>query len=208
MADALSAARVALAVAILWSGARGLGSLAFGLLVAAAITDVLDGPIARRRGGTKLGPTLDAFADTTVLASTAATLVVLHPAIAAGAGPALLAVTTLYAAGTVATWLARRRLVDPGQLTAKVAGGALYTFALFTLATGDYEPGLLAIAAIALAVSSAEAIVRATVTIQQTWRASRHRSHAPQAVNGVTRSTAAEASMASSANPSANEMRP
>lgn len=208
MADALSAARVGLAVAIVWSGARGLGSVAFGVLVAAALTDVLDGRIARRRGRTRLGPGLDAFADTTVLASTAAALVMLHPALAADAGAALLTVASVYVAGTVATWLADRRLVDPGRLTAKVAGGALYGFALFTLATGDYEPGLLAIAAGALFVSSVEAIVRATVTIQQTCRASTQRSHAPQAAKGVARSTAAVASMASSISPSTDDARP
>ena len=208
MADTFSGARIALAVAVFGCGVTGQGRLAFALLVAAAITDVIDGPIARRRGPSTRGANLDAVADAALLAATAGALVALHPAIAFENGLLLPATLSTYAAGTGATWLAQRRFVDPKQLTAKVAGGALYVFALFTLATGVYVPAVFAIAAGALMVSSADATLRAIVTIQPSWIARRSRSQAPHAANGVGTRNAATTSSASASAPSTVESRP
>jgi phosphatidylglycerophosphate synthase len=198
---------VVLAVAVPWCGLAGQGRLALAALAAAAVTDVLDGRFARRRGATRLGPHLDAAADTTLLAATAAALVALHPAILDLAG-LLLAGGVLYVTGAAAGWLATRRLVDPAQLTAKLAGGALYGFALFTLATGDYEPGLLAIAVAALGVASVETILKAIRIIHASWTASRHRSHAPQEAKLVASSAAAATSIVTSTTPRPTETRP
>jgi len=208
VADTLSAARLLLAAAMVWAGLRGLGWIALAMLVAAAVTDFLDGQIARRRGGSRFGPHLDAVADMVLLAATAAALALLHPRLVRDEGIVLVGVGALYAAGTMATWLASRRLADPRQLTAKLAGGALYAFALYTLGTGDYEPVLLIIAAGALTVSSAEAILRAIATTQPSWTASRQRSHAPQAEKGVMRRTAATARIATSTEPNASDVQP
>ena len=208
VADTLSVTRLLLAAAVAWAGLTGNGRTACAVLVAAGITDFLDGRIARRRGASRFGPHLDAVADMVLLAATAAALALLHPRVAEDEGILLLGAAALYAAGTAATWLASRRLVDPRQLAAKVAGGALYAFALYTLGTGDYEPVLLVIAAGTLAVSSAEAILRAMVTIQESWTARSPRSHAPQAEKGVTRRTTATATIATSTTPNASDSRP
>jgi phosphatidylglycerophosphate synthase len=161
---------VALAIAVAWSGLAGQGRVAFATLLAAAITDVLDGRLARKGGGSRLGRHLDAVADTILLAASGLAIVALHPAIL-GLAPLLVLAGGAYAASTIACWLAMRRLVDPRQLTAKIAGGLLYLFALFTLLTGAYEAALLAAALIALAVASLVTIVKATMTISAGARA-------------------------------------
>ena len=208
MADSLSVARILLAVAVAWCGAAGQGHLALVAVVTAAITDLSDGRIARRRGASRLGPQIDAVADAALLVSTAAALVMLHPTLIRDQWVLLLIAATVYAAGTTATWLGTRRFVDPDQLTGKLAGAALYAFALFTLATGVYEPVLLAMAAVTLVVSSFEAILRAIPTIQASWIASRQRSHAPHAEKLVARSAAAITSMATASTPGTTENRP
>jgi phosphatidylglycerophosphate synthase len=207
VADALSAARVVLSAAVVTSGVAGQGRLACLMVVVAAVTDVLDGRCARRLGPSRVGRQLDAVADSTLLVSTAAALVLLHPDMA-GQGGLLIAVGVVFAAGASATWWASRRIADPRQVTAKVAGGTLYGFALFTLATGDYEAALLTIAAGALTVSSADAILRAIASSQHTWTASRQRSQAPHAGKGVVSRPAATASSATSTRPSTSESRP
>jgi phosphatidylglycerophosphate synthase len=207
VADTLSLARMVLAVAVAWCGLADQGRLALAALVTAAVTDILDGRFARRRGATRFGLHLDAAADTTLLAATAAALLVLHPAIL-DLAVLLLAAGLVYATGATAGWLATRRLVDPAQLTAKLAGGALYAFALLTLATGDYEPGLLTIAVAALGVASVETILKAIRIIHVSWTASRHRSHAPQEEKLVASSAAAATSIATSTAPRPVETRP
>ena len=207
MADTLSFARLLLAGLVAGLGLSGQGRLACAAIVVAAVTDVLDGRLARRHGQTRLGPHLDAAADTTLLAATAVALVALHPAIF-DLSVVLIAAGVTYVIGTTSGWLAWRRLVDPAQLSARVAGGALYAFALFTLATGDYEPVLLATAAATLGLASLETTLKAIRTIHASWTASKPRSHAPQAVNVVVNSTAAATSMVTSTAPSTSETRP
>ena len=200
MADSLSLARLALAVFVFWFGAAGQGHLALTAIALAAATDVLDGRVARRRGASRHGRQLDAVADAVLLVATAAALAMLHPEMVRDQW-ILLAVA-------FASWLATRHLVDPRQLTPKLAGGALYAFALFTLATGVYAPVLLAIAAGTLVLASAEAALKAISTTQTSWTASKHRSHAPQAEKGVASNGTATASVATSARPSPTDSRP
>src|SRR5438552_1085435 len=165
-ADWISAARLLL-VPVLWPLAvTGHGRLVgFGLLVA-GVTDFLDGQVARRSGRvSRHGARLDAIADSLLLVSTAAWLQVLHPEIVRDAGTLLAATAAVYGASIAAGMIAFRRLVDPKQLSAKLAGGLLYAFALVTLLTGAYEPLLLRVAALALAISSVEGLVAAIKTI-------------------------------------------
>lgn len=208
MADTLSVARILLALAVAWCGAAGQGRLALFAVVTAAITDVFDGRIARRRGASRFGPRLDAFADAALLTATAGALVMLHPAVLRDRWALLLIAAAFYGAGTTATWLATRRFVDPDQLTAKLAGAALYAFALFTLATGVYEPVLLAIAAGTLVVACLDAILRAIPTIHASWMANRQRSHAPHAEKLVVSNGAPMTSMATARTPSTTRVRP
>lgn len=200
MADSLSVARLALAAFVVWFGAAGQGHLALTAVVLAATTDVLDGRVARRRGASRVGRRLDALADAVLLVATAAALAMLHPEIVRD--------QWILMAVAFASWMATRHLVDPRQLTSKLAGGALYAFALFTLATGAYVPALLAIAAGTLVLASAEAALRAISTTQTSWTVSNDRSHAPHAENGVASNGTATARVISSTRPSRTESRP
>jgi phosphatidylglycerophosphate synthase len=207
-ADWISAARLLL-VPLLWPLAlNGHGRLVGVGLLLAGVTDLIDGQVARRAGGgSRLGARLDALADTVLLISAAAWLQILHPEILRENG-ALVAVTaTVYAASLAAGVVAFRRLVDPLQLSAKVAGGMLYAFALITFLTGAYEPLLLTVAALALAFSSAEGVVVAIRTIHANARARRQRSHAPHASKDVASNTGAASSIAASTRPIATEIR-
>ena len=208
-ADWTTGARLVL-IAVMWPLALAGEGLVLGIgLIAAALTDALDGFLARRSGSASgRGARLDALADTALMLSVAAWLAMLHPEVVRGLGVPLLAAAGLYAASVAASWTAFRRLVDPRQLSAKATGGLLYLFALVTLLTGVFVPALLAAALVALAASSAETIFTATRTIHANARASRTRSHAPQAPNEVASSARPTASAATSATPSARERRP
>jgi len=208
-ADWLTSARLLLVVALWPAALAGAGWLVGLGLIAAGLTDALDGYVARRTCRQSMrGARLDAVADLALMLSAAVWLERLHPLIAVENGPLLVVTAVLYVTSTIAGVIASRRLVDPRQVSAKVAGALLYLFALVTLLTGVYEAVLLELALVALAASALETIFKATTSIQARARVSRTRSHAPQALKGVTRSTAAAASIATSATPSATEIRP
>lgn len=208
-ADGLTCLRL-LIVLLVWPLAMsGQGRLVGLGLVAAGVTDVLDGYLARRLGqASPRGARLDAIADTVLLVSAAAWLQLLHPEIASDNGALLAATAAIYAGGVAAGVIVFRRLVDPRLLTSKIAGGALYAFALITLLTGDYEPLLLRLALLVLMVSSLESVVTAIRTIQVRGIASSKRSQAPQASNDVASSASPATSMPNSAMPTASESRP
>src|SRR5438046_522053 len=162
IADWLSAARLIL-VALLWPVAfTGHGQvLAVGLIVA-GLTDALDGYAARRlQQASSRGARLDAVADLVVMVSAAAWLGRLHPEVVTDDAPLLIAIGLLYTVSIGASWLAFGRLVDPRQLSSKVAGGLLYLFALVTLLTGGVAAPLLMLAVVALAFECMETIARA-----------------------------------------------
>jgi phosphatidylglycerophosphate synthase len=69
LADALTYARLVCAPVMLAS--HGSRSRFLGLLAGGAVTDVLDGPLARARGATRLGGTLDPAADVAFIAAAA-----------------------------------------------------------------------------------------------------------------------------------------
>jgi len=207
-ADWISAARLLL-VPVLWPLAlTGHGRLVGVGLLVAGVTDFLDGQVARRSGReSRHGARLDAIADGALLISAAAWLQLLHPEMLRNEGSLLGLAAIIYCASVAAGLVAFRRMVDPKQLSAKVAGGVLYAFALITLLTGAYEPLLLTVAALALVVSSAEGIVAAIRTIHERARASTTRCQTPQALKDVAFSMGAESSNAASATPAANEIR-
>ena len=208
VADLLSGARVLLAALVVAFALEGAGQAAGAALVAGGVTDAFDGRVARRRGGSPLGAHLDAVADVALLACTVAAVAILRPDVAGAAGPWLAATLLVLLPSLVLTWLASRRLVDPGRLAGKVAGGLLYLFAAVTLLSGAYSPVLLAAALGALAVASVEAIFRAVKTIHANGIASTARSQAPHMANGVTRSTAPSTSSASSSAAAISETLP
>jgi CDP-diacylglycerol--glycerol-3-phosphate 3-phosphatidyltransferase len=74
--NALSVARALLVIPVIGLIAMGDASLALLIFVAAAATDALDGPLARRRGTTALGASLDPLADKVLVMGTLAALAV------------------------------------------------------------------------------------------------------------------------------------
>ncbi|BBL78895.1 CDP-diacylglycerol--glycerol-3-phosphate 3-phosphatidyltransferase [Rubrobacter xylanophilus] len=72
--NALTLLRLILVPFILWVLLEGWDGVALLLLVAAGITDFLDGRLARRFGGTRLGRVLDPLADRLLLSGVAVVL--------------------------------------------------------------------------------------------------------------------------------------
>ncbi len=209
MANSLTALRIGLAAVVLGAALSGYGRVAGVALIIAGATDFLDGYIARRTGTLSgLGARLDGLADVLLLISVAGSLQILHHEILQDNAALLTVTAALYSASIVAAVVAFRRPANPRQVTAKIAGVALYAFAVITLVGGVYEPLLLRLAALALAISSVEGMVAAVNTIQASARARRARSHEPQASNGNASKTSAIASMATSASPTRSEIRP
>jgi phosphatidylglycerophosphate synthase len=208
VADLLSSARVLCAAIVALSALAGFGPVAATALVIGGLTDVLDGRLARRGRSSSWGPHVDAAADIALLSCTAAALEMLQPGIAAANAAWLAAVSGVFVASLAASWLSSRRLVDPRQLTGKIAGGLLYLFAVMTLLFGAYSRPLLAAALAMLAVSSVEAILKATIAIHASGTASAARSHAPHIANGVNRSPNAITSRPSSTDSATRDTAP
>ena len=208
-ADHLTFLRLLL-VPLIWLVAlQGQGRLVGLGLIVAGVTDALDGYLARRLGQVSTrGARLDAIADIVLLVSAAAWLQLLHPQIARDNGPLLTVAAGVYVCGVAAGLVAFRRAIDPRQVSSKIAGGALYAFALITLLSGDYEPLLLRLALGALLFSSVESILIAIRTIQARGIASNKRSQAPHASNEVASSPSPITSIPSSATPTANDAGP
>lgn len=199
MANTLTVLRMVLAPAILVTAATGHGRATALALVAAGLTDVLDGHLARRLGtDSPSSAKLDAVADGLVLLAGAMALVVLHPFIPRDNPGWLIATAAFYAPSLFVG-------TKPPERLSKLAGALLYAFALITLATGAYEPLLLRAALLALAAASVVRMVRATKTIQTTAVPRSTRCQAPQAANDVARRAGPEARIASSRIPSARE---
>lgn len=230
IADVLSGARLLL-IPILWLAAvLGNGSfVGIGLLVAGA-TDFLDGYLARRLGqASESGARLDSLADNLLLVSAFAWIELLHPEILReNAG--LVAVTFGVYLGSLGVGLIKfHQLGNLHLYSSKVAGGALYSFAVITLVTGGYEPLLLWLAAAAFIVSSAETLLaqlllsavdenmgsivlarkrRAeTSTIHTIGSARKQRSQAPHALNVVGSNASPTSSIPTAAKPKPNEIQ-
>jgi phosphatidylglycerophosphate synthase len=130
------------ALPILWllAGLRETSLLAIGLLLA-ALTDVIDGFVARRTGtATPLGSRLDSVADHLLTASTVLWLVLLRPDFFVRERVALLAWATLAITVLIVGWIRFRRIGGLHLYSAKVAGTAGYLFAIWLLFAASYPP--------------------------------------------------------------------
>ena len=76
LANALSAVRGLLVIPVIGLVATSDTSLALFVFLAAAATDALDGPLARRRGATAFGAALDPLADKILVVGTLAALTI------------------------------------------------------------------------------------------------------------------------------------
>ena len=129
-------------------------------LLAAGLSDFLDGQIARRlRIASDRGARLDAIADTSLLLSALAWLVWLHPEIVRDNTMLIAVAFAIYVATGIAGLVKFRRLGNPRLLSSKIAGACLYAFALVTFVTGAYEPSLLMLAAFTLIATCVEALI-------------------------------------------------
>ena len=231
IADVLSVTRLLLVPAIWFVALLGNGPLVgVGLLVAGA-TDFFDGYLARRLGqASAAGARLDSLADNTLLICTAAWIELLHPEILRDNTILIAATFGLYLASLSAALVKFHQIGNLHLYSSKVAGGALYSFAVLTLMTGFYEPLLLWLAAAAFMMSSAETLLGRILlsavdenmgsiflalssraesrTIHPIGRARKQRSQAPHSANAVGRRASPSSSTATSAAPNPNETRP
>jgi phosphatidylglycerophosphate synthase len=219
-------------IPLIWFAALlGNGRLVGAGLLVAGATDFLDGSLARRLGQeSKTGARLDSLADNLLLVSAVAWIQLLHPEILRE-NTALVATTFgLYLTSLSVGLLKFRQLGNLHLYSSKVAGGALYSFAVITLVAGAYEPLLLWLAAAAFMLSSAETLAAQLVfsavdenmgsfvlalrrradirTIHPIGSARKLRSQAPHSANVVGNSASPASRIPSSPAPTANEIRP
>jgi CDP-diacylglycerol---glycerol-3-phosphate 3-phosphatidyltransferase len=165
VADILSWTRLLL-LPILWVLALlGNGRLVGIGLVAAGVTDFLDGYLARRLGqATAAGARLDSLADNLLLLSALVWIELLHPEIARENTILIAATFAVYLASLAVGLVKFHQLGNLHLYSSKVAGGFLYAFAVLTLLTRAYEPLLLAVASAAFMLSSAETLIAQLVS--------------------------------------------
>jgi phosphatidylglycerophosphate synthase len=220
--------RLLLIPAIWFIALLGNGRLVgVGLLVAGA-TDFLDGYLARRLGQeSAAGARLDSLADNLLLISAMAWIELLNPEILRDNTVLVVATFGLYLASLSVGLVKFHQLGNLHLYSSRVAGAALYSFAVITLMTGAYEPLLLWLAAAAFMVSSVETLLAQLVfsavnenmgsiflalrrraestTIQAIGSARKQRSQAPHSANVVGSNTSPTSSTATSAAPNAKE---
>lgn len=229
VADAITWLRMLL-IPVIWLFAlRGDGRAVGAGLIAAGITDFLDGFVARRFAQpSPAGARLDLTADTLLLVSAIAWIGLLHPEIGRDNG-GLIAVTVFAYLAAVGVGLVKfHKLPNLHLYSARLAGGLLYAFAVITLITGHYDRLLLTLAAGTFVVSCLETFAgqllfsiadanigsvflvrrrRAEImTIQAKGMPSKQRSQAP-AANVVGSNTSPISSIPTSATPTPNDRR-
>lgn len=135
VADLLTASRVPLAVAFLLVPHAGWR---FAILSVAAATDLLDGFLARRLGGSRLGAVLDPVADKLFMAC-AFTVVLLSRQLAWYEVIGVMARDLAATGAFIAVWLRRR----PAAIPARAGGKAVTVAQLLTLLAFLAESPLL-----------------------------------------------------------------
>ncbi|MEP6751193.1 MAG: CDP-alcohol phosphatidyltransferase family protein [Candidatus Dormiibacterota bacterium] len=157
IADAITWLRILL-VPVIWVFALlGEGRVVGAGLIAAAVTDFLDGLVARRLGQASLeGARLDLIADTLVLLSAVAWIELLHPEVLQENSGLIVAAAAAYLVAVGIGIGNFRRLPNLHLYSSRVAGGLLYSFAAITLIGGRYDKLLLALAAGTFILSSVE----------------------------------------------------
>jgi phosphatidylglycerophosphate synthase len=189
-----------MAPGILLLGVAGHGLLVAAVLILCGATDLLDGRVARRsRVVSAQGARFDALADLLVLVAGAIALLLLHPTVLAENPAWLGATAAVYVTSLVAGG-------ETPRISSRIAGGALYGFALITFLSGDSESLLLRAALLALAVTSLMRIVAAVNTIQPRARAKTARCQAPHAANDMAISAGDVASSPTSIPPITREI--
>jgi phosphatidylglycerophosphate synthase len=157
--DLLCYARLLLVPVVLALALSDLPFYAVIALLAAGITDVLDGIIARRWNiATAYGSRLDSIADTLMEISALGALLLLRPEIITGHALVLGAWIVIEASSILFGWLKFRRLANLHLYLTKAAGVIAYAFVIYTFVAG-YNEIFFYVTAALLIVSSLECLV-------------------------------------------------
>lgn len=140
-ADGLTILRL-VAIPVLWALAYLEMSVHLGVgLALAGLTDVLDGPVARRTGrSSRYGSQLDSMADILLMGSIVVWMAWLHPVFFRDNVVALVAWLGIGTVALVATMVRFGRLGNLHLYSAKTAGVVAYLFAVWLFITGGYHP--------------------------------------------------------------------
>jgi len=157
--DLLCFARLILVPVVWVLAASGLPFYTGIALLAAGLTDVLDGIIARRWNiATTYGSRLDSIADTLMEISALGALLLLKPEIITGHALVLGAWIAIEAASILLGWIKFRRIGNLHLYLTKAAGVAAYAFVIYTFVIGYNEAFFYAALAL-LVVSSLECLL-------------------------------------------------
>lgn len=157
LANLVTLSRAALIVPILLLLLAGLQTPALGLYVLAALTDAVDGWIARTSGrASRFGAQLDAAVDNLFSLAILAFLVLAWPGLAARQGLALAVLFGAPLAYLAVSWAMRRRLMMFHFWSAKA--GALLLFCLWPLIAFTGAEGLIGVAALVIGLSRLEQV--------------------------------------------------
>lgn len=159
-ADGLTLLRL-VAVPILWVLAYLGMSVQLGVgLALAGLTDVLDGPVARRTGrSSRYGSQLDSAADILLMGSIVVWMAWLHPGFFRANVVPLVVWLTIGGAALLVTWVRFRRLGDLHLYSAKTAGVVAYLFAVWLFVTGTYHPAFFGLAVGLAILGAAETLM-------------------------------------------------
>jgi cardiolipin synthase (CMP-forming) len=163
-ADALTILRL-VAVPVLWVLAALKLQMHLGIGIAlAGITDVLDGPVARRTGrSSRFGSQLDSVADLVLMGSIVAWIAWLHPGFLRANLVPLAAWAVIGTSALLATWVRLGRVGNLHLYSAKAAGVVGYVFVVWLFVLGDYSPAFFAVA-VGLAIVAATETLLVAVT--------------------------------------------
>ncbi len=157
--DLLCYARLLLVPIVLALALSNLPFYAGVALLAAGLTDMLDGIIARGWNiATAYGSRLDSIADTLMEVSAAAAVLILKPGIFTGHTLILGAWIAIEASSILLGWIKFRRIANLHLYLTKTAGVIAYAFVIYTLVIGYNEAFFYAAAALLL-VSSLECLI-------------------------------------------------
>ena len=157
--DLLCYARLLLVPIVLALALSNLPFYAGVALLAAGLTDMLDGIIARGWNiATAYGSRLDSIADTLMEVSAAAAVLILKPGIFTDHTLILGAWIAIEASSILLGWIKFRRIANLHLYLTKTAGVIAYAFVIYTLVIGYDEVFFYAAAALLL-VSSLECLI-------------------------------------------------
>ncbi|MDX1674577.1 MAG: CDP-alcohol phosphatidyltransferase family protein [Longimicrobiales bacterium] len=159
-ADYLTLPRL-LSVPVLWALAWAGSTFWLGIgLALAGLTDVLDGPVARRTGkSSRFGGQLDSAADILLMASIFWWFVLLEPRFFLDNATPLVVWAVIGTVSVLATYIKFGRLGNLHLYSAKTAGVLGYLFAVSLFVLGDYSPVFFGVAVTAAIVAATETLL-------------------------------------------------